>query len=103
MAGFYKTLLLLRKNNKAVWAGEAAGTTHMVKTSGDKNLVGFLRKQDEQEVLVLLNMTRGTVNFELDDEQVHGKFTNIFTGETIDLSANKQIELYAWGYLVLEK
>ena len=103
MADFYKTLLLLRKNNKAVWAGEAAGTTHMVKTSGDKNLVGFLRKQDDQEVLVLLNMTRSTANFELDDEQVQGRFTNIFTGETVDLSINKQIELNAWGYLVLEK
>ena len=103
MANFYKTLLLLRKNNKAVWAGEAAGTTHMVKTSGDKNLVGFLRKQDDQEVLVFLNMTRSTVNFELDDDQVQGKFTNIFTGKTVDLSVNKQIELDAWGYLVVEK
>ena len=54
-------------------------------------------------MLVLLNMTRGTVNFELDDEQVHGKFTNIFTGETVDLSVNKQIELDAWGYFVVEK
>ena len=43
------------------------------------------------------------VNFELDDEQVQGNFTNIFTGEMVDLSANKQIELNAWGYLVLEK
>ena len=41
MAGFYKTLLLLRKNNKAVWAGEAAGTTHMVKHPAIKTWLVF--------------------------------------------------------------
>ena len=75
----------------------------MVKTSRDINLIGFLRKQAEQEVLVFLNMTREAVNFVLDDELVQGSFNNVFTRETINLSINKNIELNAWGYLVLEK
>ena len=75
----------------------------MVKTSGDINLIGFLRKQAEKEVLVFLNMTREAINFILDDELVQGNFNNVFTGETVNLSINKNIELNAWGYLVLEK
>jgi len=103
MADFYKKLLTLRKTNKALRTGDDAVSTHMVNTSDNKNLITFLRKNGDKEVLVLLNMAKEDANFTLIDEAVKGVFTNIFTGEKVDLSANKKVEMKGWGYWVMER
>ena len=100
---FYKTLLTLRKNNKAVRAADDAVSTFMINTSANDKLIIYLRKNENKEVLVILNMSRDKVNFSMDDGQVQGNFTNVFTGATLDLTSNKNVELLAWDYLVLEK
>jgi glycosidase len=103
MADFYKKLLTLRKTNKALRTADDAVSTHMVNTSDNTNLITFLRKNGDKEVLVLLNMAATPVHFTLEDEQVNGVFTNVFTGEKVDLSDDKKVELEGWGYWVMER
>jgi glycosidase len=103
MADFYKTLLTLRKTNTALRTGDDAVNTHMVNTSDNTNLITFLRKNGDKEVLVLLNMAKEAAYFTLEDEQVKGVFTNVFSGEKLDVSVDKKVELEGWGYWVMEK
>jgi len=103
MADFYRILLTLRKTNKALHTGDDEVKTYMVNTSENSNLITYLRKNGDKEVLVLLNMNKEDARFTLEDERIMGIFTNTFTGEKLDLSADKKVELKGWGYRVMEK
>lgn len=100
---FYKTLLTLRKTNRALRAGDDAVSTVMINTTANKNLIAYLRKNGEQEVLVLLNMTRENVEFYTEDEHLTGNYTDVFNGDKINLSSSVHFELPAWKYRVFEK
>lgn len=100
---FYKTLLMLHKNNRALRAGDTTVDTFMMNTSANDKLIAYLRKNGNSEVLVLLNMSGEQINFSVHDALLQGIFTNVFTKAEVDLSLNKNFELKRWDYLVMEK
>ena len=100
---FYKRLLRLHTNNPALRAADASVTTHLITNTGQQNLLAFLRKRENNEVLLLLNFSNEKIVFDLQDENLRGIYRNVFDKTETDLSAGKEIELAAWGYLVFEK
>jgi len=56
MSKFYKTLLGLCKNNQAIIEGE----TFNLPSDNDDSLMAFMRKNGEDAVLVLLNLSEKT-------------------------------------------
>ena len=80
---FYKTLLSLKKNNVALRAGDAAVTTHLLGTTADKNILAFIRKNGNSEVLVLINFSKEKISFNTSDTNLTGKYTNVFNKEDI--------------------
>lgn len=103
MADFYKTLNQLKSTNKALLGGDSNVKTYFVKTSADDKILAYIRKNAEDEVLVLLNMSKQDVKFNLIDSEVSGEFKEIFTGENRDLSANKTVNFKTGGYAVYVK
>lgn len=99
---FYKALLLLRQRNPALRAGDSGVKTQRLQTGSDDRCFGFLRKNGNDEVLVLLNFSGGPVRPDASKWQVPGRFRDIFTGAEVGLPGS-EIELVAWGYVVLEK
>ncbi|MES2005353.1 MAG: alpha-amylase family glycosyl hydrolase [Bacteroidota bacterium] len=96
---FYQTLLQLRKRNKAITEGE----TFVLPSSYDNQLMAFIRKKNEQVVLVLLNLSkqeRATVTVE--NPWLTGKFTNIFSGLSFSFNGMESFELQAGEYFVYE-
>jgi alpha-amylase len=100
---FYKTLLSLKKNNPALRAGDAAVTTYILTTTANKNVLAYLRKNGNSEVLVLINFCKEKVNCEINDTHFTGKFSNIFNKEEWDFTTDKKAELLPWDYKVFEK
>jgi alpha-amylase len=101
---FYKTLFALRNNNPALAGGDAEVLTYRIQTSGEENIKAYLRKKGEKEVLVLLHLAGDKpVRFSITDEQVKGKFRNVFSGAEKDLTSEKEFELQYGEYLVFEK
>ncbi len=100
---FYKTLLTLHKNNKALRAGDPAVTTYNLATTTPENVVAFLRKNGNSEVLVLLNFSKQNVHCTIKDEIVSGTYKNVFTKADNELTQNKSFEMQPWEYLVFEK
>jgi glycosidase len=98
---FYKTLLKLHKNNPALRAGDSS-TTQRLKTSADDKIFSFLRKNDEDEVLVVLNLSPGSIQFSI-HEDLKGKFKEIFTGTEKDFAADRNLGVSNWQWLVFEK
>jgi alpha-amylase len=104
LQNFYKTLLNLHASNPALRGGDPAATTYRIKTTHDGEALVFLRKNGDDEVLVIINMSyTSKLKFAIIDERVTGMFKNVFTGESTDLDQQRSLELEAWAYLVLEK
>ena len=104
MAEFYKTLFKLRGSNPALRAGDSSVVSYRLKTTSDENIMAYLRKKDNKEVLVLLNLSsNGALRFSITDEHVTGNFKNVFSGTNKDFSKENELEMQAWEYLVFEK
>ena len=100
---FYKTLLSLKKNNRALRAGDVAVTTHLLNTNADKSVLAFIRKNGSSEVLVFINFSKEKVSFDVDDAHFTGRFTNVFSKDENDFTIEKHFELQPWDYKVFEK
>jgi glycosidase len=98
---FYKTLLNLHSNNPALRAGDEASETVRLNGSDEPHVFAYLRKNCDDEVLVVLNLSRSDTRFNIDN--ISGKFKEVFSGTERDFAANKNIELKAWEYYVFEK
>ncbi len=100
---FYKTLLNLRKHNKTLRACDDAVTTYRLNTNADDTIFSFLRKNGENEVLVLLNFSDENISLEINNNILGGRFKNVFADETKDFSTDKKVEMSGNSYLVFAK
>jgi alpha-amylase len=103
MVEFYKTLLALKKNNKALLAAEKNVTTFILQTTANENIMAYLRKNENSEVAVLLNCSNQKIKFEVSDSHLSGSYTNVFSKVQNDFSQNKFFEMQPWEFLVYEK
>lgn len=103
MADFYKTLLNLKSNNSALRGGDANVKTYFLKTSADDKILAYIRKNEMDEVLVVLNMSKDPVKFMIEDQQVSGTFKNVFDGSSKDLSSDKNFDFEVSDFAVLVK
>lgn len=101
--GFYKLLLNLHSTHPALRAGDGNAKTWRLETSDDEHVFAYLRKTGVKEVLVLLNLSKTDLRFQLTDKKVSGKFKNVFSGAANDFTIDKSFEMQAWEWLVYEK
>ncbi len=99
---FYKTLLNLRKTNKALAAGVKSHPV-LIEGAAQKELLAFYRKYDDDMVFVFLNMCKQPVQFSFNTTDVKGNYKNIFTGEEVCFGDEAKMELEVGGFVVLEK
>ncbi len=100
---FYKTLLTIKKNNPALLAGDAAVVTHILDTNANQQVLAFVRKNGNSEVLVCINFSNQKMNVEIKDGLLTGKFTKVFSKVERDFSDFKTVELEEWGYEVFKR
>jgi len=100
---FYKTLLALHKQNPALRAADASVSTFHILTEGGKNSMAYLRKHEQDEVLVFLNVSHERTGLVIKDRLVDGTYLNVFDKTTAYLSPGGFIKMQPWEYLVLVK
>lgn len=98
---FYKTLLILKSTNKSLRAGDEDVSTKIVSHPDDHQVFSYLRKNEDDEVLVVLNCSPGEMNFQV--KAVHGLFRNVFGGRDINFDNEDHVYLNSWEFLVFEK
>ena len=105
LESFYHILSSLRKNNKALLAGTPKVTTYRINTTPYASQVfAFLKKNEEAEVFVILNLNNTAVNIPFDDKLLSGKFTDVFDiNKNIDFRFPVIFNMEPWSYLVFEK
>jgi alpha-amylase len=101
---FYRVLFKCRTTNPALRGGDPSVQTFRVKTSDPQHVFAYLRKKDNREVLVVLNLSANkNLRFDISDPLVTGVFKNIFSGAANDFTIEKSFEMQPWEYLVYEK
>ena len=98
---FYKILLTLKSNNKALRAGDPNVSTQIVSHPDDHRVFAYLRKHKKGQVLTILNFCSEGLDFEVIN--VDGVYRNVFGGDDINFKATPNVYLNAWGYLVFER
>jgi glycosidase len=99
----YKKLVLLKKNNPALWTGEAGGMPVRLSTDLDSQIFAFSREKGENKVVVILNLSNTAYDLKITDISAIDNYTDVFTGNIFNLTSDTLIHLEAWKYIVLEK
>lgn len=98
---FYKRLLLMHKQHPALNVLQTE--TIILSIATHDYVFGFVRKNEDRKVLVLLNLSANNkVKFEIENVQISGKFKSAFSGIEVDFTNDKSFEMQAWEYLVYE-
>jgi alpha-amylase len=100
---FYKTLFQLRLHNPALRSGDTAVQTFRIKTDQAGRVFSYLRVRQEHAVFVILNFSDVKLTVSAIDKKLKGKFKNVFTGSSEDLSHIDKMVLPPWGWQVYEK
>ena len=101
LQAFYKTLLTLKASNKSLRGGDPNVLTQIISHPEDHRVFAYLRKRENNQVLVILNCSAEGLDFQVTN--VQGVFRNVFGGDNINFETTSQVYLNAWGYLVFEK
>jgi alpha-amylase len=96
-SAFYKTLLNLRKTNRALAAN---ASFRKLRTSNDAALYAFEREQAGDRVLVVLNLNKAPQRFTWVDQPSAKDWDNVFAGNRE--SVDKGFGIEPWGYAVYQ-
>jgi len=100
---FYKTLLNLRFDNPALRAADGNVRTFRLDTTDNVDVFGYLKKNKDREVLVILNLSAVNREVKIIGKIVTGTYKNVFSGDTGEINSDKTVDLDAWGYQVYER
>ncbi len=100
-ADFYRSILNLKKKNKALWNGKFGGEPLRIKTSTDDQVYAYQREKDGDSVIVILNLSKKPANLTLQGTGYEGDYLNLFGNSTLSLTKGMQMNLKPWDYLVL--
>ena len=100
LAEFYQRLFQLRKRNAAIREGEL----FILPSQQDDKVLLFIRKFQEQVVLILLNVSNESrVQISVEHPWLPGKYRQLFSQLVYDFGVKENFELQSGDYLVYEK
>jgi 1,4-alpha-glucan branching enzyme len=98
---FYKMLISLKHNNKALWNGDSGGPMIRIKTNNDNKIFAYYREKSESRVVVLLNLSKKSVVVKPLPANLNGEYRDYFAGVKTVLPVTDSLRLEPWGYKVL--
>lgn len=97
---FYTRLALLKEKNKALQHGE----TFILPSNNDNQIMAYLRKKDDDVVLVILNVsTDNRIKINVSHDWLTGTFKNLFSELSFSFQGNANFELQAGEYVVYQR
>lgn len=96
---FYKNLIALKHNHRALWNGEHGGDFIPLADS-TSSVIAFARTYQKQAVIVLVNLTDKPQSLIIGDRKIKGVLTNYFTQEKKANKSSIEVNLPAYEYQV---
>ncbi|MBA7555012.1 hypothetical protein ES705_47656 [subsurface metagenome] len=103
MTEFYKNLTNLRKEHQALWSGTDGGDYTRLENSNPDRVYSFFRKKDNDEILIVMNLSDVDRKVSVNWEGEESRFTEYFNGKSVNTSINMDFELIPWEYRIYIK
>lgn len=97
LASFYTKLNMLKKQNSALWNGNSGAPLVRLKTDKDSQVFAFVRENENNKVLVVINLSKEPVKTTL---QTNIDFSGMKSYFDQDVFGSKSFNLKAWEYKV---
>ena len=100
----YQQLITLKKSTPALWNGAYGATMLQVNNSAMHYVFSFVREQDGDKVLVVLNFSNQALDISLQTDLARGRYVNYLTGQKLVLSDPCQLNLAPYaGYVLVHQ
>ncbi|MBK6267283.1 alpha amylase C-terminal domain-containing protein [Marivirga sp. S37H4] len=100
---FYSNLLKIKKQNPSLWNGTYGGKAERINTKHNtENIYAFSRKKDDNEVIVILNLSDTTQAFIVDEPFQEKDYKDLSSGSNFTFNEEELI-LDSWSYMILTK
>ncbi len=100
---FYKALLELKRENKALWNGDFGGEMIRVHTNYDEQVFSFVREKEGDKVFVVLNLSDQALDVSFSGDTFAGRYMELFTEETYDIDTDFSLSMEPWDYFVFHR
>jgi glycosidase len=100
LTGFYKSLISLKKQNKALWNGDFGGPMIKITTDKDNKIFAYYREKAGNRVVVFLNLSRKSVAVKPVLKDLDGDYSDYFAGLKTVFPLTDSLRLEPWGYKV---
>ena len=100
LASFYKELLTLNHNNKALWNGNYGGDIQIISEESDTTVFAYAREKEDNKVLCVFNFSGEEKEVKFSDSKAD-QYTDLFTKEMVNTDISNAFKLEPWGYKVL--
>jgi len=101
MTDFYKTLIDIRKENKALWTNPFGGEINVLKTNNN-NIFAFYRQKDDNNILCLFNLSADKQKFTITDNLKKFSYFDAFSKfDKMEVEGNTEYELKPWKFRIL--
>lgn len=101
-SAFYQKLTDLRHMNQALWSGKHGGKPERFATSDDMNVYAFGREKNGDKAIVIANLCQYNRTVTVQPRQgFAGAYANVFGENTMQVTAEMQMNLKPWEYIVL--
>lgn len=103
MTGFYRQLVSLKKQNKALWNGDSGGAMERLSTGNDNTVFSFSREKGNSRVVVFLNLSPKNVAIKPVLKNIEGEYTDYFGEISVNLPLSDSLRLGPWGFKIFVK
>ncbi len=100
---FYKTMLLLRKSNPALSAGDPQRYAVILPNTSSEQIFSFVRRYERYEVLVILNLSADLRSVIITGQTLAGSYRDVFNADAPDFISGQPLHMGAWDYRVYVK
>lgn len=100
---FYQKLTGLKRDNSALAAGAKGADMERVKTSNDVNIFAFVRKNKQDKVFAIFNLSPLEQTVSLVGTDFVGEYRELFSDENVSLTKGQSLDLKPWDYRIYVK
>jgi glycosidase len=97
----YRDLLVLKKQNSALWNGRHGARMIRVWNDAPQEVLSFVRRNPENTVFAVLNFSPEARVVQFEERLHHGDYVDAFSGEPVRIDRDSVLSLDAWGYRIL--
>jgi len=96
----YRKLLALKKANTALWNAGWGAPMIRVPNDAPDSIISFVRQNEKDKVFAVFNLSAKPQAVGFRESLYHGVYSDFFTGEQTELTAETRLSLEPWGYEV---